>query len=271
MGALSDLSARRRQAEIMDRPDLEVERHRQALDGLARLNAWSSSARIVWRPLRRLAWELGRDALGEPTARPLRVLDVACGSGDVTLDLWRRARRAEVKLRLFGLDQSPVALERARERARGMGADVEFLEGDALDETTRTHAGGDWDAIVCSTFLHHLDEDEAVALLRGLGDRARRMLLVNDLERSRAGWALAVAACRALTSSDVVHVDGPRSVEGAFTRDEVRALAERAGLVTTDKGALGGGRVHTPVTGVAEVRVEARFPFRWLLTVRKRA
>jgi hypothetical protein len=41
---------------------------------------------------------------------------------------------------------------------------------------------------------------------------------------------LAHVAGRILTTSDVVHVDGPRSVEGAFTMEEARALAERAGL-----------------------------------------
>ncbi len=251
------LASRRRRPELMDQPDLEVGRHRRALDGLARLNAWSGSAALVWRPLRRLAWELGRDGLGEPTARPLRVLDVACGSGDVTVALWGRARRAGVRLRLTALDGSPVALERAAERCRHAGAEVELVHGDALDPA----AGGadrTWDAVVCSTFLHHLDEDEAVAFLRTWGERARRLLVVNDLERSRAGWALAVAACRLLTTSDVVHVDGPRSVEGAFTRAEVAALARRAGL---------GAEQDSPL----DVRVDRRFPFRWLLTARRRA
>jgi len=35
---------------------------------------------------------------------------------------------------------------------------------------------------------------------------------------------------RCISHSDVVHVDGPRSVEGAFTPEEVQALAEAAGL-----------------------------------------
>ena len=55
-------------------------------------------------------------------------------------------------------------------------------------------------------------------------------MLVNDLERSDLGLALAHIAVRLLTTSDVVHVDGPRSVESAFTRKEALDLAERAGL-----------------------------------------
>ena len=60
---------------------------------------------------------------------------------------------------------------------------------------------------------------------------ARRMVLVNDLVRSSAGYALARAATRILTNSHVVHVDGPRSVESAFTSREALALAKGAGLI----------------------------------------
>jgi len=247
MNTLAQLAVRRRRPEIMDRPDLDAGRHHRALDGLARLNAWSGCARILWRPIRQLAWELGRDALGEPTARPLSLLDVACGSGDLALALWKRARRSGVRLEICGLDASPVAVEHARERAAEKGAAIEFRRGDALSDDQ----SGTWDVVTCSTFLHHLDEDEAAHCLARLDARARRLLLVNDLERSRAGWALAVAATRLLSSSEIVHVDGPRSVEGAFTRAEVRALADRAGL--------------------ADARIDARFPCRWLLSRRKRA
>ena len=87
-----------------------------------------------------------------------------------------------------------------------------------------------YDAVTCSLFLHHLDEDQALAYLRWAAATAAHQVLVNDLIRGRIGLALAHVAGRILTTSDVVHVDGPRSVEGAFTREEARALAERAGL-----------------------------------------
>jgi hypothetical protein len=56
------------------------------------------------------------------------------------------------------------------------------------------------------------------------------MVLINDLVRNRAGFVLAYAGTRILSASKVVHSDGPRSVEGAFTLAEVRALAKRAGM-----------------------------------------
>ncbi|MDB5341092.1 MAG: hypothetical protein JWN70_6711, partial [Planctomycetaceae bacterium] len=58
---------------------------------------------------------------------------------------------------------------------------------------------------------------------------ARRTALVNDLRRTRLGYVLAHLACRLLTWSPIVRVDGPRSVAGAFTEQEVLLLAARAG------------------------------------------
>src|SRR5437879_5864891 len=96
-----DVRQRRRESEIMDRPDLEERRHAQALRGLARINRWSGSARILWRPLQAVARQWG--------SAPLRLLDVATGGGDVPLRLWRKARRAGMALEVEGCDRSPTA------------------------------------------------------------------------------------------------------------------------------------------------------------------
>ena len=85
--AMGFLRQRHRQAEIMDRPDLPAAQHGHALDGLGRINFFSRSAGILWRPLAQLSRELG----------PLRILDVATGAGDVPVRLWRKATRAGLR------------------------------------------------------------------------------------------------------------------------------------------------------------------------------
>jgi SAM-dependent methyltransferase len=231
---MPSLSQRRRRPEVMDQPGLPAPRHDRALRGLARLNSWSGSARLLWGPLAQLARRAPR--------RPLRVLDLATGAGDVPVRLWRRARRGGLDLEIDACDISPVAVEHARRRAARAGAPVRFFVHDALCGP----ALGGYDAAVCSLFLHHLSEDEAVLFLRRMAGAAERLVLVNDLERTRGGLALAYVATRLLTASDVVHTDGPRSVEGAFTREELQALAARAGL--------------------AGASVQRRWPFRLLLS-----
>jgi 2-polyprenyl-3-methyl-5-hydroxy-6-metoxy-1,4-benzoquinol methylase len=211
------LRQRHRLPEIMDQPDLDSARHQHALRGLARINALSNSAGILWPPLA---------ALASAVPRPLRLLDLATGGGDVLLRLWRRAQRSGVALKIDGCDLSPVAIEHAQATAAAAGADVHFFVHDALAGPP----GGEYDVAVCSLFLHHLDEDDAVTLLRHLR-AAAPVVVINDLERGLFGWLLAWLGTRLLSTSRVVHVDGPRSVAGAFTTTEARGLAERAGLI----------------------------------------
>lgn len=212
-----DVRRRRREPEIMDQPDLDSHQHRRALRALQRINALSGSARILWPALRDLARQ---------SPPPLRVLDVASGAGDVPLGLWKRARRAGLPMQFAGCDQSRTALEYARGRAERHQADVSFFERDVLNGPLPEG----YDALTCSLFLHHLEDEQAVDLLRRMGQGARRMALVNDLRRGTDGLLLAYVGSRVLTTSPVVHTDGPLSVRAAFTLPEVRDLARQAGL-----------------------------------------
>jgi 2-polyprenyl-3-methyl-5-hydroxy-6-metoxy-1,4-benzoquinol methylase len=212
------LSARRLQPELMDAPDVEERAHRHALAGLGRINRFSLSSGILWPSL--------RESARRRQPHPLRVLDLASGGGDVLCGLARRAQRAGLHLEAHGIDRSPVAVDTARALAQRCGVDARFEVGDVLD--------GKWperiDVVMCSLFLHHLPDDDVVRLLRRMREAATVAVLANDLLRSRVGYWLAWWGCRALTRSAIVHVDGPRSVEGAFTREEALGLARQAGL-----------------------------------------
>ncbi len=211
------LSKRQLQAELMDQPDLDPAQHRAALAGLARINWWSFSASILWPRLVELANR-------SPTQ--IRILDVATGSGDVPIRLFRRAHRAGISMTIEGCDLSPFAIEQARENARRVRADVSFFVYDAL----RGLPLSGFDVVISSLFLHHLEEEHAIHLLTRLRSMAKQRVLVNDLLRTASGYVLARVATRLLTISHVVHVDGPRSVQNAFTLEEAKDLAARAGL-----------------------------------------
>ena len=211
----------------MDDPSLDAAEHARALRGLARINRVSGSIGVVWPAIEAAA----RRAQGSAERqRVIRVVDVACGGGDVAIAVKRRAVRAGLGVEVIGCDVSETALEYARAAAERAGVDVRFERVDALAGPLPVG-----DVIMCSLFLHHLTEDQAGAVLGHMRDAATAegqsgTVLVNDLRRSRVGHAAAVVGTRLLSRSTVVHVDGPRSVRAAFTVGELRALAERAGL-----------------------------------------
>lgn len=215
---LDRLQERRREAELMDQPGLDPAEHVRALRGLRRINRLSGSDRLLWGPIHRLAAR-------EP-GRSWRVLDLATGGGDVLVGLGRRAARGGVALDLHGCDVSDTALERARAGARAAGVAATFFRLDVL----RDPWPDGFEVLTCSLFLHHLDSAEAVAMLARMKEKARRLVLVNDLVRSRTGYLMARVGTHLVSRSPVVHTDGPLSVAAAFTPDEALALANAAGM-----------------------------------------
>ncbi len=216
---------RQRVGEWMDDPTLPASLHQQALRGLRRINRLSGVASRLWPVVRRLLLDAGH------AGRRPAVLDVACGGGDVMLRLMRRARREGIAADWHAMDISGEALGQLRRgaSAAGCGEGVTVHRRDVLREGCGRADGERWDIAMCTLFLHHLDEPDAEALLRGLEQNCRS-LVISDLRRSRTAAAATWAAVRVLSTSPVVHVDASRSVRAAWTPDELRAMAGRAGL-----------------------------------------
>ena len=161
--------------------------------------------------------------------------------------LWRRARRRDLPIEIVGVDISDKANRYAEQRARACGAPLEFRSLDALADPLPT----DFDVITSSLFLHHLQHPQAELLLKKMSAAARRLVLVQDLRRTTAGFCMAYGAARLLSRSNVVHTDAVLSVRAAFTVEEARELASAAGL--------------------AGATIVPRWPGRFVLTWRKTA
>jgi len=210
-----------RTAELMDDPAIAEADHLHALSALARIN-------LVSRTAARLAEGVGGLLDGAACPAGCTVVDIACGGGDVTLDLARRLHRpAEDGPRVLGVDISPRAIERARAVAGDRGSHAVFEVCDVL-----AHGCPPCDVAVSSLFLHHLDDAAACRLLRSMTAAARVGIIVSDLVRSRIGLGLAVVGTTLLSSSRVARVDGPLSVRAARTPPEYRRLCDAAGLAS---------------------------------------
>lgn len=209
---------RRRVPELMDAADVDPTEHRRALAGLRRINTLSGAARTIATPIIAFA----RDHKLER----LRILDVASGDGDVPirLALALRARSIEADLTLF--DQSDVGLAEARDCAAAVRVSLQTFTGNAFAALPMQ----DYDVVTCSLFLHHLDREQCVAALSQMKAASRGLIVVSDLRRCCAGLFAAQIGCRLLSRSRLVHHDGPASVRGAWTPEELHDLARHAGL-----------------------------------------
>jgi 2-polyprenyl-3-methyl-5-hydroxy-6-metoxy-1,4-benzoquinol methylase len=193
--------------------------HRRSLLDVARLNALFGGRRVTLVEVKRLL-------AGLPEHRTAIILDVGTGAGDIPVALVRWARRARRSLRVYALDRDEAALRVAREVVARY-PEIVLLRGDALALPV---APGAVDIVISALTLHHLEPAAAARCLGAMDEAARAGLVVNDLARSRAGWALVWLATRLLARSRLSRHDGPLSVLRAYSTDELRALGSRAGL-----------------------------------------
>ena len=111
------------------------------------------------------------------------VLDVGCGTGENSLFL--AAEGHEV----WGIDSAPLALEKARLKAKDRQLNAKFLVHDALDLPS---IGRKFDAVIDSGLFHVLSDEEREVFARGLATVLRPggtyfMLCFSDKEPDGGG------------------------------------------------------------------------------------
>ena len=214
------LGARVHELEHLDEPGLDLEELDRALAQVADVNRWLGGDRALRRALRPLLDE----------AAEQRLLDVGAGNAQVALALARWAARRGRRWRIVALDHhAQTALLACRRVARRPAQPgVQVARGDGLRLPFRDRA---FDAAFSMLTLHHLEDDAAVALVREMARVARRVVVVNDLERSLPALLGAqLLAATVWRRSPITRHDGPLSVRRAFTPGELLAIGERAGL-----------------------------------------
>jgi SAM-dependent methyltransferase len=218
VGLLSPLARAEHAVEMLDEPaplaDLA-----ESLSDVARLNALFGGCAITLAQLQGLLARV-------PRTRRITVLDVGSGGADIPRALVRWARKSGRPIRVIALDRDQPTLQIARRRSARY-PEIAVLRGDALALPVRAHSV---DVVISALTLHHLEPADAVRSLAEMDAAARSGFVVNDLMRSRTGYALVWLATRVLTRNRMSRHDGPLSVCRSYTPEEVRALCEKAGL-----------------------------------------
>ncbi len=218
-------STRTRAAEMMDDFSIVDERLTGALENLRQVNRWLGGYAATLAALEPVL-------RAPPPGRPLRVLDLATGAADFPAFLVRWADRRRLDVAVVALDANPATVAYARQALDRdlpprLRARVCVEAGDAL---ATPYDDGAFDVCAASLFMHHLDHAQAVALVGEMHRLARSGLVVNDLHRHRLAYYGIRALAAVLPVSPMFRHDGPISVRQGFTRDELRAVAEDAGL-----------------------------------------
>lgn len=200
--------------ELLDDPGADPATVARTLHHIARANWWFGGAAA-------LGFALARLLDGVPHDRPLTLLDLGTGDGDLPRRAERWARRRGRRLRALGLERSPVAARLARRAG---------LATVLADVGTLPIADHSVDIVLLNLFLHHFAPASAARLLAEADRLARVGVIVSDLERSRVSGPLFRVGGRLLGFDTVTIEDGVTSIARGYTPAALAALLAAAGV-----------------------------------------
>ena len=212
-----DLSTRQRTIdELMDEDAADADELRRSLGFIRRVNRFLGYTRGIIRHLEQFSrsWEPGQ---------PMRIIDLATGSADIPQAILRWADRRQFSLRIVAVERHPVTLAEANRR--NTDSRLTLLQADAFN---LPFAPASFDYALNAMFLHHLDEEQVIQLLRIMDRLATRGLIVADLLRHQRAlqWIRAMTAL----STPMVRHDARVSVMQSFRQSEIERLRDQAGL-----------------------------------------
>ncbi len=203
--------------ELMDQP-CSYEDLRGCLRSIAQVN-WLTRA---YRPT--LHW-LDHVCHARPQqSRPIHIVDVGCGFGDMLRRVHAWAQKRGVAVRLTGIDLNADAV-RAAQAATRPGA-VTYLSGNAYDFADPEGI----DVVISSLLTHHLEEAEIVRFLHWMEANARMGWFINDLNRQPVPYHLFRVLSRLTHWHRFVKHDGAVSILRSFREPEWREMCRAAAI-----------------------------------------
>ena len=200
--------------ELLDDPAADPATVMQSLRNIARANRWFGGSAAVRHGLDRVL-------RGASPGRPLTLLDLGTGAGDLPRQAVRWARRRGYALRPVGLELNRTAAVMAW-RA-GVPCVVACAGAPPMREKSV-------DIVLVSQVAHHLTRDSAVRLFRTCDALARVAVVIADLRRGRMAPIAFWVGARALRFDRSTVADGITSIRRGYTPGELRALLAAAGV-----------------------------------------
>lgn len=207
------------ETELMDAPIQDQAELAENLRDIRRVNQLLGGTSTILRHLPALLVDI-------PDDQPVTILDLATGSADIPLAISRWAKRRGRTMTIIASDASDGMLDIAESHIAN-DQSITLVNYDARQvPLPEDHV----DIALCSLSLHHFGPDDVVRVLQEMDRVARVGFILNDLYRSRLGYAAAWMASRVTTRNRLTRNDAPLSVCRAYTPRELGHLMHRAGI-----------------------------------------
>lgn len=207
---------RSNQSEIMDDLELQGESMKLLLTDLKVVNKWLGGNAITLDGMEQLLGDFSKN-------KPLTILDVGCGDGEMLRQCARWGAKHQIKLKVIGIDANPHILKEAMTRSQHL-ENSSFKVMDVFSENEELPK---FDIAMCTLFAHHFSEAEIIELLKKLSLKAKVGVVINDLHRSRwAFWLFRIFGFVFLRTKIAKH-DGLVSVARGFKKKELKQISKK--------------------------------------------
>ncbi|EMI22188.1 Methyltransferase type [Rhodopirellula maiorica SM1] len=156
--------------------------------------------------------------------RPLTVLDVSSGNGDLAVRWAVKAARDRRDLRITTVDTNRHAIEEQQRLAKRSSVEVQSIQLNSFQSPLPLG----FDVVISTMLMHRLDESQAFRLLQSMQVSCQQAMIVCDFKRSRLNCALVNVASRLLVRSAVCRHDAVARIQSSFSEREIARIARSA-------------------------------------------
>ncbi|QNN63871.1 methyltransferase domain-containing protein [Leucobacter denitrificans] len=161
--------------------------------------------------------------------RPIRILDIGCGGGDVLRRIVRLARRDGFEVEALGIDVDPTAIAVAQShQSRNPVSGLTFRQATSRDLVAE---GARFNIVISNHLIHHLGASEhsdaepsGSEFTELFADSARlaiHLCVHSDIARHRLAYAAYALLAAPLTIGTFAYTDGLRSIRRSYTHAEL--------------------------------------------------
>ncbi len=206
------LRRRAHEAEQLDNLHMSGEILHQTLDELSRINRLIGNTALVCRAV--------LDMAQAQAGRPVRIVDLGCGGGDVLLAIAKTMRAQGIPAQLLGIEGNPHSVAYARQRA----GDLPELRFETQDILGDAFVMPECDIAVSSHFLYHFSDQRLGAFLEANRACVHRGWVISELHRSAVSYQLFRLIGPLLGLRPITRADGLLAIRRAFRRDDLEAI-----------------------------------------------
>jgi 2-polyprenyl-3-methyl-5-hydroxy-6-metoxy-1,4-benzoquinol methylase len=203
--------------EQLDDLSLQGEQLYKALQSLNWINRWFGNKRSSCKAIA---------ALCKKENRPLHIIDLGCGGGDMMLSIAKKLDKDKAAFSITGIDGNRNSLAYAEKKCIAFGK-INFRQADILNDAFTT---GPCDLLFSSHFVYHFTEEGLVNFLKKNLPLVSSAVVFSELERNRFALLLFRLVSSLLPVSKMARQDGELAIKRSFTKEEWLSILKKAGI-----------------------------------------